>query len=170
MRSLGFSVVYFLFSLAVLSLSLLFMLAPKVFREFVAWYSGADRWSSIKRKPPKESLISNRIAGFFMTLAALMMARFALMGLIHGGVVLYSPTRTPETAPSPFPRLIVGAALVGIGAFLVIRPDTVLRATERMFPDRTLSPLFVKRARFGGRIFGVLTILSGAFLLYLTHF
>src|SRR5713101_1871469 len=74
-KSLAFSVVFFFVSLAVLCLSLLYMLAPRTYRRFVALYSRADTWSSINPIPPKERFISERVAGFFMTLMELMMVR-----------------------------------------------------------------------------------------------
>jgi len=168
-KSLAFSVVFFFVSLAVLCLSLLYMLAPRTYRRFVALYSRADTWSSINPIPPKERFISERVAGFFMTLMALMMVRVAVSGLLKGGVVLYNSPKSPETPPNPLAGVIGGIVMVGIRVFFLLRPEPLLQATRRNFPDRVLSPRFVRNAPRGGRIFGILTILYGAYLLHLAY-
>jgi hypothetical protein len=168
-KSLAFAVAYSIVSLVVLCLSVFYIVAPRVFMRFVAWYSGMDTRSPIKPNPPKERFVLERIAGFFMFLVALMMVRLAVSWLIQGGVVMYTPPKTPENPRGPFGWVILGIAIIVIGVFFLIRPETLLRVTRRNFPDMVFPPRFVGNAPLGGRIFGVLAILSGLYLLYLAH-
>jgi hypothetical protein len=167
-KSLGFSILFSLVSLIVLFLSVLYMIAPRVFRRFVAWYSRADSWSSPLPNPPKETFISERVAGFFMTLCAVMMVRTAVLGLLSGGAVMYHKPDTPPAPPSALGTATGGILVLGIGAFFLFRPQTLLKATQRSFPDRVLSIGFVRNASRGGQVFGALLIAAGVYLLYVT--
>lgn len=158
-------------SLAGLLWGFLSMFSPNTLQRFVAWYTGADTWSTAKESPGLKGRISQGVAGFFAALMAGWMAFRSMAGLLRLRVSVAASAQPP--APPRTGRhwstLIVAIVCVGFGIFGMLWPQISLRMTKANFPNRELSEGAVRRALQGGRVLGVLTILFGAFLLFLWY-
>ncbi len=169
MKPLLFSIGFTLCALAALGWGLLSMFSPRTLERFMEWYTRADKWSSPKPVPRAEGSISQRISGFLVTLMSLLMIRQAFRFLMHG-VTLIPVRAMPPAGPSRhWSALICGVAIIGFGVYVAIRPQLLLRFTEKNFPNRELSPRLMRQALRAGPVVGTLTILLGAYLLFLWY-
>jgi ABC-type multidrug transport system fused ATPase/permease subunit len=161
----------FLWSLACLLWGLLSMFSPQTLQRFMEWYTRGSTWSTAKGPPPVKGTVSQRIAGFFAILMGAWMAFRLMAGLLRFRVSAAAPAhRLPAPGTDRHWSALVGAILcVGLGTFAMLRPQIALRMTKANFPNRELSDEAVRRALQGGRVLGVLTILFGAFLLFLWY-
>ena len=168
MRSFGFSLLFFGLSLAVFAASLLYTFAPRTFSKLVAKVSFADTWSTVTRDPVGGSPIGQRIAGIVMICLASRMVYVAVLGLLHGGAIIYEGSNAPLAAYSPIPTASGAAVALALGGYLLAKPAAIVAVTRRSLPDRVPPADFVRGARLGGRIMGALFVLTGICLLYMT--
>jgi hypothetical protein len=161
----------FAWALAILCWGLLSMFFPRSLRRIMEWYTWAERWSTRKPATQVQASLSQAVAGFFAVLIGGWMAFRLVAGLLRSHVGTAAPAQAVPrvTAGHHWSALVGGIAIIAFGVYGTLKPQISLRLTEANFPNRELSKDAVRRALQGGRVLGVLTILFGAFLLFLWY-
>jgi hypothetical protein len=161
----------FLCALVTLFWGLLSMFSPRTLERFTEWYTRADKWSTRKPRARAQGSLSQRVAGFFVTLMGTWMTLALVSRLLRFHVSTTAPTRAmpSESADHHWSALVGGLVIIGFGVYMTLSPQISLRLMRSNFPNRELSKDAVNRALSGGRILGALTALFGAFLLLLWY-
>jgi hypothetical protein len=161
------------FSLITLAYGFLGMFSPRTLAKVMAWFAGAEEWSTRRPGAEVSGSISQRIAGFFAVLFGGLLFICLVAPVLDGSLPSASPpayssmpgTTSPRATSLPWLELVAGLFFAAYGLALLIKPELYARTVQRAVPDREFSPDAVKKMMPVGRVTGVVLMLAGMWIL-----
>ena len=143
-------------------------------RRLIAWWSRADEWSAPRPEAGSRGWeLEMRLAGLGLAVMFGFMLRAALIGLFHATQVSQpTPQGFSTVMPSSgtnWTSFIAVPIFLAAGLWHLLKPYAVAERVARSWPGRTLHESSRVRQIFVVRMFGVILLLVGSYLLWRTH-
>lgn len=145
------------------------LVSPKAYDVFVDWYSRVGRISMPRPLYRRGLEIGRRLAGLVLAYAGLRGTYIEFQNLAgHRPPVKIYETPPPPVKPSGPLATVVGAVVVAVGVYMMLRPGFVALLVTQAFPHRQFHAQSSAPHTRGGRILGAAFILMGLAIIALS--
>ncbi len=135
----------------------------------MGWYASADKFSTRDPTLQVKTSRSQQLAGVLVVLTGVM-AAWLLLTQLQRHDIPASPVELPQEATGwDWGAFVFGLGLMLYGLYMFIRPQEYLRMIGSNFPDRRLNPDVVRQGMRVGRIFGIIQVVVGGYMLFRWH-